>query len=73
MISYEWRGHTTSKDVMRVKLDRKIVGVIRIVKGGYAYFPNGSKQGGKVFRSVREVQYSLENETETSDDPQRSN
>ena len=49
-----------SKDVMRVRLSRKIVGVIQIVEGGYAYFPKGSKQGGEVFKDVREVQQSLE-------------
>jgi hypothetical protein len=66
VITYEWRGHTSSKDVMRVKLDRKIVGVIRIVEGGYAYFPKGSKEGGEVFKSVREVQLDLEGEKESS-------
>ncbi|MCP4650379.1 MAG: hypothetical protein GY853_09920 [PVC group bacterium] len=45
---------------LRVKLDGKIVGVIKKVKEGYSYFPKGLKDGGEIFNSITEVQNSLE-------------
>ena len=37
--------------VIRVKLDKKHVGDIKEVTGGYAYFPKGSKKHGDIFPS----------------------
>ena len=42
-----------------VKLDGKVVGHINQVKGGYQYFPKGSKTGGEVFKTKGECMYSL--------------
>lgn len=42
-----------------VRLDGKIVGNIKEVKGGYQYKPKGSKTGGQVFKTKGECMYSL--------------
>lgn len=47
-------------DVMRVKLDGRFVGVIRLVEGGFTYVPKGQRKGGEVFKTVREVQQDIE-------------
>jgi hypothetical protein len=36
------------------------VGSIRLVEGGYAYFPKGSKVKGETFATIDEVKRSLE-------------
>lgn len=46
-----------------VKLDRKVVGEIHKVGGGYQYFPKESKTGGEIFRSLYDTQMSLYDET----------
>ena len=43
-------------------MNGKLVGTIKLVEGGFRYFPNGQKQGGELFKTVREVQRSLEPE-----------
>lgn len=45
-----------------VSLDNKIIGLIKQVEGGYQYFPKGKKIGGEIFKTVREVKNSLEND-----------
>jgi hypothetical protein len=45
-----------------VLLNDKIVGHIKQVEGGYQYFPKGKKTGGPIFKAIREVKSSLENE-----------
>lgn len=58
MISYEHTGQ-----VIKVRLDKKIIGEIRVVAGGYAYFPKGRKSlMGDVFETVQAVKRSLEEE-----------
>lgn len=52
-----------SSDVMRVKLDGRTVGVIRLVEGGFTYVPKGQKKGGAVFRTVRELQRDIEGDS----------
>jgi hypothetical protein len=49
---------------VNVKLDGKVIGSIRIVQGGFTYFPRNSRQHGEVFKSVAEVQRSLESDKE---------
>jgi len=66
MIEYEHvKGRRGSWQV-KVKLDGKVVGAIKITEGGFAYFPNGSRKGfaPELFKSVREVQRSLETQEE---------
>lgn len=52
---------------INVKLDGKVVGAIRLVEGGFRYFPKGSKRGvaGELFKTVREVQADIEGNTTT--------
>lgn len=56
MIEYEFVEGRRCNFQVKVRLDGKIV-----VKGGFAYFPKGSKRGfaADVFKTVREVQCSL--------------
>lgn len=42
-----------------VKLDGKLIGEIKIVKGGYQYYPKGQKRGGEVFPVLSLCKYSL--------------
>lgn len=42
-----------------VKQDGKLVGEIKIVSGGYQYFPKGQKRGGEVFPVLSLCKYSL--------------
>lgn len=44
----------------KVKLEGKIVGAIKQVKGGFQYFPKGSKNGGEVFPLLRDCVRSLQ-------------
>lgn len=47
---------------IKVKLSGRIVGEIRTVDDAYQYFPKGQKIGGQKFKTVQEVQNSLETE-----------
>lgn len=62
MITYEEYSTTRGKWGIRVKLNGKRMGSIKLVEGGFRYFPKGSKKGfaGELFKTVREVQRSLE-------------
>ena len=42
-----------------VKLEGKVVGKVKEVKGGHQYFPKGSKTGGKIYPNRAECMYSL--------------
>ncbi len=50
----------TYEEIIAVRLDGKIVGSIKQVRGGYQYFPKGSMTGGETFTSVQAVKLSLE-------------
>lgn len=45
---------------VNVFLDKKYVGDIKPVKGGYAYFPKGCKVSGDTFSTIAGVKKSLE-------------
>lgn len=45
---------------IRVLLEKKIVGIITTVSGGFQYQPKGSKNLGDVFPTVEAVKRSLE-------------
>lgn len=45
---------------IKVFLDKKHVGNIKTLAGGYAYFPKGSKTHGQIYQSVEKVKCSLE-------------
>lgn len=59
MIDYEFVEGRAAFHV-KVFVDGKLSGAIRVVEGGFIYFPKGSRQHGDIFRTVREVQRSLE-------------
>jgi len=63
MITYEDYNHRGRHET-RVRLDGKFVGTIKLVEGGFRYFPKGVGKGmaGELFKTVREVQRSLEPE-----------
>ena len=42
-----------------VKLDKRIIGKIKQVNGGWQYFPKGSKRGGEVFSTESACKQSL--------------
>lgn len=52
MITYEKKMSITGGTTYIVKLDGKKVGEIRVLASGFQYFPNGSKQGGDVFKTL---------------------
>jgi len=58
MITYKYLNNI--KSPVKVLLDNKEVGGIKSVKGGWAYFPKGSKSHGSVFGSILEVKSSIE-------------
>lgn len=60
MITY----HETKSPTWRitVKLDRKVVGQIRNVAGGFQFFPKGKDKGGDILPSVKAVKRSIESE-----------
>ncbi len=61
--SYTEGVHACEREPLRVRRDGKFVGEIRAVVGGFAYFPNGrTRDGGKVFEHVYQVQQSLTGE-----------
>lgn len=43
-----------------VRFNGKRVGTIKPVEGGWQYFPINHKQGGEIFKTIQEVQNSLE-------------
>lgn len=45
-----------------VYLDKKFVGRIHEVTGGFQYTPTGIKDGGAVYKSMRQVKGSIEGE-----------
>jgi len=49
----------TKSGVVKVFLDKKHVGNIRNVEGGYQYFPKGHKEGGEVFKTMFDCKNSL--------------
>ncbi len=66
-IEYEKVERTRGSEVMRVYLNGRYTGAIKTVSGGFSYFPKGQKRGGEVFKSVADVQRSLEPEDSTND------
>lgn len=56
MITYKEIKH------VEVRLDGKLVGIIKTVIGGYQYFPKGSKVGGTIHKTIDQVKYVLEQE-----------
>lgn len=48
--------------IITVKLDKKIIGEIRPVTGGWQYYPKGMKKGGEVFENLSLCQKSLTEE-----------
>lgn len=57
MLTYET---VVPKSLIRVYLDGKVAGSIRIEAGLYCYFPKTSKTGGDYFKSLEECKKSLE-------------
>ena len=57
MITYQ----PMSEKSITVFLDKKIVGHIKKVDGGFQYFPKGCKDGGDILPTVFAVKQSLEN------------
>ena len=45
---------------VKVKLDGRLIGEIRPVKGGYMYFVKNTKYKGDVYPTIRACQKSLE-------------
>ena len=43
-------------DVTRVKRDGKVIGEIKPVERGFAYFPKGSREHGEILGSIQQVQ-----------------
>ncbi len=65
MIEYIFDGWEKLGDrdcPVKVRLDGKICGNIKVVDGGWQYFPKGRKEGGDIFPTLAEVQKSLESE-----------
>lgn len=46
--------------VIAVLLEKKIIGHIKVVQGGWAYFPKNSQTSGEVFGTIGECKNSLE-------------
>lgn len=55
MITYERRNNVSIK----VLLDGKLVGHIKTVEKGYAYFPKGNRCCGETFKTISECKNSL--------------
>ena len=61
MIEYLYtEGKKRDNIPISVRVDGKIVGTIKLVDGGFQYFPLKHKQGGEIFKTIKEVQTSLE-------------
>jgi hypothetical protein len=59
MITYK----TLPNKNVQVLLDKKLIGTIKSVEGGYQYFPKSTpKKGGKIFWALDDVKASLEDE-----------
>ncbi len=56
-ISCEKKGAETI-----VKINNKVVGTIKEVKGSFQYFPKGQKTGGEIFDNLFKCIKSLEEE-----------
>jgi hypothetical protein len=69
MIEYETIEGRRGIWQILVRLDGKITGRIKLVEGGFRYFPKGSRKGlaGELFKSVSEVQVSLESDDDRKD------
>jgi hypothetical protein len=55
MITYKRRW-----EIIDVYLEKKRIGAIKQVTGGYQYFPKGKRKGGEIFKSVMQCMVSLE-------------
>jgi len=62
MIEYQYTdGKIGDRNTtISVRFSGKRVGTIKPVNGGWQYFPLHSKQGGEIFKTIGEVQRSLE-------------
>jgi len=60
MIAYQPVKNTRGQEVIKVKLDGRLVGHIKTVVGGFQYFPKGRKSGGEVSPTLNQVKDSLE-------------
>lgn len=49
----------TFETKVKVRLDGKYIGDIKSVKGGYQYFPKGSKSGGDIYPRLELCKNSL--------------
>ena len=57
---YKEGEEACSKEPLKVRVDGRACGEIRKVSGGFQYYPKGSKTGGEVFTTVKQVQQDLE-------------
>jgi hypothetical protein len=66
MIEYQYtEGKIGDRNTpIPVRLNGKRVGTIKPVEKGWQYFPLNHKQGGEIFKTIEEVQNSLEFEEE---------
>jgi len=55
--------HNGNNMPVTVKLDGKTVGKIRPVSEGWQYCPTGSREGGEIFKTIKQVKESLQTET----------
>lgn len=56
---YQEGVESCSKEPLKVRLNGRICGEIRKVRGGFQYFPKGQKIGGDIYQTVTDVQRSL--------------
>jgi len=54
--------HNQTPTSVEVFLDKKYVGSIKKVEGGWQYTPKRSKDGGDVFKTLQQCKHSLEEE-----------
>lgn len=47
------------EEIIRVRINNKLIGEIKKVETGWQYFPKGKKEGGEIFKDVRECKRSL--------------
>jgi len=57
MITYTENAKTGGETV---KLAGKVVGEIRVIEGGYQYFPKGQKEGGAWFSNLSHCKRDIE-------------
>lgn len=60
LIEYLYTEGKIGEADVPVRLDGKVVGVIKNEKPGWRYYPKGQKQGGDLFPTLSECQRSLE-------------